>query len=287
MWKKISIFICAVVTAALAGIWINDSFPRTQRADPLVPQKALIKTNFFMPEVFYSGDRESEAIEDDQRVIAVLVPHHLIAGKEISKIFKLLQSKGYTEVFIIGPNHYVAGQANILTSDADFETPFGVQRGSQWIGYPRMAPELLEDEHSVMGLMPYVKFYLAAEAQPFIIKAKTSREELDALAHAIDRSLGDHAIAIFSIDFSHYLPKGIADKNDARTAAALLALDQGFVYNLDNDYLDSPPSLVVMFMLCRARGAKFKIIDHTNSADLIGQPKLMSTTSHFTGYCAI
>ncbi|MEK7084593.1 MAG: AmmeMemoRadiSam system protein B, partial [Patescibacteria group bacterium] len=220
----------------------------------------IIKTNadFFLEDIFFFGDRTADALREDGRIIAALVPHHLIAGTELATIFKLLQSKEYTRVFLIGPNHYDAGQANILTATLHVETPFGRETMNRWIPYPEIAPELLAHEHSIMGMMPYVSYYLNADTQPFILKAKTSPQEIGALAESIAAVMDEKTILIFSIDFSHYLPKDVAEKNDRVTAQALLAMDEDLVYDMSNDYVDSPPSLALMFQICLQQHARFK-----------------------------
>ncbi|MBI2444396.1 MAG: AmmeMemoRadiSam system protein B [Candidatus Magasanikbacteria bacterium] len=268
-----------IAIGVAAGIaWLNFSF--SAAGNPLV------KVDFFLPEPFYQGEAAAPTLSENQPIVAALVPHHLIAGTELATIFKLLRAKGYRRAFIIGPNHYNAGPANILTATVDGETPFGVQPGRRWIKYPELETRLIANEHSVMGMLPYVKHYLSAETQPFILKAKTSRAELESLAARLAEAADDKTIFIFSVDFSHYLPKAVAQKNDELTARALLALDEELVAPLNNDYTDSPASLILMFKICKQQGAWFKIIDHANSADLIGQPRLAQTTSYFTGYCA-
>lgn len=246
----------------------------------------VVETAFFLPETFVESDRSTNTPQEQSDITAVVVPHHLIAGEPLARIFKLLRTKGYTRVFIIGPNHYDQGHANILTATVDVDTSFGIQKGNRWINAPDIPLELLKNEHSIMGIMPYVAYYLDAQTQPLILKAKTANSELETLADQLAKESDSRTIIIFSVDFSHYLPREIAERNDQVTAKALLAMDEQVLYDMNNDYIDSPPSLVLMMKLCKKAGARFTIVDHTNSADLLGQPNLLSTTSHFTGYCA-
>ena len=148
-------------------------------------------------------------------------------------------------------------------------------------------PKVMTEEHSIAGLMPYISYYLP-EATVFsvIVRHKIPDEEVEAFAADILKIFDQDTVLIASVDFSHYLPMAVAERRDEYTKQILLDMQEHPLYTLNNDYMDSPGSIGLMFKICKSLGAKnFSITGHANSATIFKDPLVQSTTSYFTGYC--
>jgi AmmeMemoRadiSam system protein B len=250
--------------------------------------QATLPVNFFIPDRFWSGIEKAKDQKQTRHIYAALVPHHLLAGNLISEIFSKLQSQDIKTVILIGPNHYEVGNENLQANATSWSSPLGKVAGINLLpSLSRAKPEHMTNEHSIAGLIPYVTHYLPkSKVFSIIIKNKATDEELRILSDQIKSLWNDQTVLIASVDFSHYLPPEVADQKDNYTKPILLELNEQRVYNLSNDYMDSPTSLALLFKICRSHEVKnFSLINHANSAQLLSNPYLTSTTSYFTGLC--
>ena len=262
------------------ALWFGKKVPQ--------PKKDTLAVNFFEAERFWDGVKKNKPANPEPKVYAALVPHHLLSGELISGVFEKLKAQGVRKIILIGPNHYEKGAANLQQNSANWQTPFGVV-------YGRLLPTALlkataEDitkEHSVAGLMPYVAYYLPkAEVFSVIVKHNTKDNELEGLADALLKSWDKQTVLLASVDFSHYLPYEVAQGRDELTKQFLLELEEKPLYTLNNDYMDSPASVALMLKVCKKLSANnFSIVGHSNSAIILNNLSLQSTTSYFTGYC--
>lgn len=253
------------------------------------PKRPVLPVNFFLPERFWDGVNNAEKDSENKKIYAAVVPHHLLAGRLISNMFEKLKSQGVRNVIIVGPNHHETGAKNIQYNDTDWQSPLGIVKGlSIKTGYEQTEEKFMENEHSVSGLMPYVTEYLPnAKVFSLILKYNTSESELEELANSLSKLMDKDTVVIFSIDFSHYLPLEVAEKRDEYTKQVLLNMNEGSARKMNNDFVDSPASVITMFKLCKKLKAQLLTIeDHANSAVILNNRNLLSTTSYFTGSCA-
>lgn len=249
----------------------------------------LIPVDFFTPQFFWPGVAAAQKAPVHTDAIRVaLVPHHLVAGELISRIFESLRAQKVNHVIIISPNHYEAGTGSIQTSNHAWQTPFGRVPGMN-LGteFPEASRQIMKVEHGVSGLMPYIAYYLPqARVSSIILKYRTSDAQVARLAEELSPQLSQDTVLLASVDFSHYLPYPVAEARDQLTGRLLLELNESPLYNLNNDYLDSPPALALLIKVCRLTGSKsFLTTGHSNSAVILSDPYLQSTTSHFSGWC--
>jgi len=230
-------------------------------------------------------------VRDGRQLIGGIVPHHLLADSLISSFFTSISAAEPELVFIVGPNHKRAGSKKVITGHWDWQTPYGLleaddaaveslvegcQAGEDF--------DLLEVEHSVSSLVPYVKYYMPeARLVPVILHGNLGIEGSKDLALKISEAAGSRKwIIIGSIDFSHYLPPDAADKMDKITLEAIKSGDFKGISRMDNDNLDSPPSLMTTLEIMRNKGEyEMKVTGHSNSAEVSGIYS-ESTTSYFT-----
>lgn len=234
--------------------------------------------------------KNNPIIFPDCRIVSSVVPHHLLAGFMPARLFSDLESKGVGTIILIGPNHWEKG-GKILTSDAIWKTAFGNIYPDMEIitelnqkGLVRIENEIMQGEHSTTGLFPLMEYYLPnAKIVPIILSAKNSQAEIEKLSMALEKYLKDEKnVLVASVDFSHYLNQMDAEKKDEETLELIQKLDYQNLYGLNNDYLDSP-SAMAMFILATKRNGdgEVKIIEHANSADILGG-NITSTTSYYS-----
>lgn len=224
-------------------------------------------------------------------IVAGVVPHHLLAADLIADFYRHLASTSAGTVVIIGPNHFNAGEAPVITADADWETPFGVLPvdrellqaiRSAWLGIA-LDNEALRGEHAITAHAAFIKkTWPRAQVLPLILRHDMAAQETDMLAATLN-ALGKERdlLLIASVDFSHYQDSDTAIANDKQSIQALAAGDLGAIDELD---LDSPPSIRTLMTYAAARPADFVLLRNSNSALLAGRPEIESTTSYVTGY---
>lgn len=250
-------------------------------------KKTVLPVNFFLPESFYAGQGKGYS-KPAGHIYAALVPHHLVAGEIISGVFESLQSQRPKKIIIISPNHYEVGDSNIQGSSTNWQTPFGVVEGQELVPELDTAlPATMVNEHGTAGLLPYVGYYIPkAKVFSVIVKYRTPDRQLEELAEKISKLIDNDTVVITSVDFSHYLPLPVAEQRDQLTKRLLLELSEKPLYTLNNDYLDSPSALSLMMKVCKKMGVNnFSITGHSNSATILNNPYMPSTTSHFAGAC--
>ena len=247
-----------------------------------------LPVEFFIPERFWSGAGEAKLVKAQGRVVAALVPHHLVAGKLISEIFLQLQAQGVEKIILVGPNHYEKGANNVQYNSTNWQTDLGLVTGGKLFGnLPDTRPEVMVKEHSIAGLLPYLAHYVpSAQVFSIILKHNTKNQEVESLANTIVDAWDKGTVLVSSVDFSHYLPLEVAEQRDEYTRQVLLNMNENALYPLNNDYMDSPASVALLMKFCKKLGSKaFTIQNHANSAEVLSNPYLNSTTSYFTGYC--
>lgn len=230
------------------------------------------------------------------RIRGGIVPHHLLAADMIAGFFKAISVQKPELVVIIGPNHKRLGNGPINTSECDWNTPFGVLKTDNDIvgtltkgGYALSNPGLMEEEHSISALIPYVKYFMPdVRVVPLLLNGNLGLEESEKLGDKIIKAAGDrNFIMISSIDFSHYLSSEKADKMDVITWEAIENRDLQKINRMTNDNLDSPPSMITLLTAMEKTGAvRLQLLEHSNSAKITGQSP-ENTTSYFTILFAI
>jgi len=178
-----------------------------------------------------------------------IIPHHLLASQFVIDLGNKLSKQNPKRIFIIGPKH------DEYSKEEDH---------SCW------APR--EELKKILPNTEYICITLN-----FLPKQK----EIDNLISKLisDKKIGDVYIA--SVDFSHYLNIKKASVNDLKTQKLLENNDINSLLKLNNDYLDSPRSIEVLWKVINVNELNMKIINHLNSAQIMDRFDLPSTTSYF------
>ncbi len=257
-----------------------------------VDSPEYIKCNFYNEKEFKRSVLDAKPTSPSGiKIKGGIVPHHLLACSLISEFFSSLSASKPDYVVVIAPNHNGIGKKEIITGSRGWATPFGVLSGDSELSKSLLDGfnseenyQVLENDHSISGLVPYIKYYIPdSRIIPIMLKGSLSFEDCKDLAQKIQLTMeGKKYVIVASIDFSHYLTLEKADKMDEITLKAIQTRDFESIRNMGNDNLDSPPTLLTFLKTMQQFGAdKFNVTAHSNS-DRIGGVKTDSTTSYFT-----
>ncbi|MEW8979081.1 MAG: AmmeMemoRadiSam system protein B [Symbiobacterium sp.] len=246
---------------------------------------------FFNPNLFYHGleAARSSATGVAEPLAGGLVPHHDLAAELLSGFFLRLEAEPPEVIFLVGPNHEAAG-GPVITGRRAWQTDFGLVEVDREAvdalvaaGLAAVNDEVLEQEHAMGTLMPYIKFHApAARVVPLILPPGLTRPELERLSGALAAELGPGRILVASVDFSHYLTPDEAEARDKETLATIMAGDLERLLRMGPDHLDSPGSVAVLLTAMATVGADGpRVLGHTNSG-IILQDDQIETTSYFT-----
>jgi AmmeMemoRadiSam system protein B len=283
-----------VPAALLAASFFNagDGGSPDAEAPPVEKHPAL----FYNERDFVDSLRAADAIAQPQgRVAGGIIPHHLLAGHLIDAFFRGLATDPPATVVLIGPNHDKDGSARVLTSRLSWDTPYGAVEPDLGLidslvtaGLVSVQDPVLTTEHSVAGIMPAVQYYLPdARVVPLILSGDVAPVEAQRLAGALAERADGDTVFVAAVDFSHYLVASEAARRDTFTLQALHTNDASVLFTLNDQYLDSPPSIAVLIETMRALGAGgFVLLEHTNSGELLND-LLVPTTSYFMGYYSL
>lgn len=231
-----------------------------------------------------------EGNDERQKVIrGAVIPHHILAGELIGDLFSKLKKQNPPIVFIIGPNHYESGNCQLLSSYSQWQTPGGLVKSEGGIinllekeKMIRTDDAILENEHSIAALLPYLKNYLPdARVVPLIASRRMNPESVKKVSDFISPYLEQGAVVIGSVDFSHYLNMEMAQINDNKTLEAIKEKNYNRLFSFTSNNLDSPASLsVVLMSMENIKVQNMEVLFHTNSEEIIGSNQA-STTSYF------
>ncbi|HEY3314080.1 MAG TPA: AmmeMemoRadiSam system protein B [Bacillota bacterium] len=230
------------------------------------------------------------------RPVAAVVPHHLIGARLIAGLLAYLADEPPTTLVIVGPDHRNAGPpVGVGTADWQVGGGEGTVVGTVAVDQALVgrllrerigveANEVQAGEHSLGNMLPFVRRYLPeTRVVTLSLRGDLAREQAIGLGRFLRSWKADGQLFVLaSIDFSHYLDRGQADRCDALTLTALRRGDWDRLFTLGPNYLDSPAALAVAFAFAGSLDQpKPLVVEHLNSATVLGQPALRETTSYF------
>ena len=228
----------------------------------------------------------------DYPIRGLIVPHHLTASQTIAAGTRMLRGQNVRRIVLLSPDHFHACPALLCTTKGTFRMPVNVVKTDnsgvdELLTHADTAlqPELFGQEHGIFAVLPFLEHDLpGVPVVPVTLntdfKWKAKKELIwKAIAPLID----DGTVLVVSSDFSHYLPLKKSDQMDEATAQALFAKDIDGIMNLKNsDQSDCPGCLWVLARIADVFDFyNPSVIRHTNSARILKEPDVQSTTSHF------
>lgn len=246
---------------------------------------------FFDQQLFDYGVRNIEENRKmNDKVKGVIIPHHLLASYIINDTLQEILRPEIKKIIIIGPDHWEKSSRAISISNYDWETPFGnVVSDKDSVSflsgadYINIESNVFKNEHSIGGILPFISYYSSnVEIIPLVVSQKITEEEINNVVGKLYKLSQDDSVAIVaSVDFSHYLKSFEAERNDKVSLQAIEDRNYGKLLSFNNDYVDSPQSLVIFLKtLDRLGVGNLKVLHNTNSGKLIGE-NLSETTSYF------
>ncbi len=219
--------------------------------------------------------------------ICVVSPH---AGYEYSgktAAFAINSLRPAKTFIILGPNHNITGSEFSIMGSGEWETPMGRIGIDQELAKELKRCEVIRDddsahmqEHSIEVQLPFLqhRFKNPKFVPISIANMDYSDEFLRKCA-----SLGEHIAktiegrktnVIASSDFSHYLPKEVAEDKDEKAVERIERLDpKGFFRTLEEinaSVCGYGPIAVLMYVAKSLGLKKAEVINHTNSGDSTG-----------------
>ena len=209
-------------------------------------------------ESFFDNKRE---ISNINTIKGAIVPHHLTAGYMPATLFDYLKNQNPSTIVLVGPNHFNRGNSNIITSDLDWKTPFGiVEADHNTIREIRAQKSVVVDEavmkeeHSIYSLISFISKSLPnTQIVPLILKNNIKTIEMDELVAILEQELPKDAVVVSSIDFSHYQPAQVSAFHDELSKSVIKDFDYSRLSKLE---IDSTPSLYVLLKLMEKFGTQ-------------------------------
>lgn len=243
----------------------------------------------------YQGIFDAQELSDRGKtpeIPVLIVPHHLTAAVTIAAGIDALVPQHPTSILLLSPDHFSACTTILCTGEVRYVTPLGETtpdpdvlhrlRSSSLVSEH---PALFQREHGVKAVVPFlVRALPSARVTPLVVSIRPQWQSYQQdILDLVRASLKSDTVLVISSDFSHYLPLVESDTADERTAQALFARDfQGIADLHNSDQSDCPACLWVAAKIADERGAyNPSVLLHTNSARLLDDPSIVSTTSHF------
>ncbi len=290
--KKYSLFVFVFLIIGTTVFYLRKPVGETSKPSPEF-------TSYIHPSLFFDQKLFDEGMvyvkNNPPKLSSIapihggVIPHHVVAGYLISDFFERVKNQEIKTIVLIGPNHKEVGNGKVLSSLGAWETPFGkVETHGELIqklaneDILQLNDEVLTQEHSVGGIMPYIKQYLPnTKVVPIILSGKLTAAETETLADTILQEANENTLIIASVDFSHYLSNREAQKKDGEMKKIMENFEITKVHKLNNDYLDSPPSIALMLHIIEKKyDKKFEILNNSNSGQLLRDDNIQ-TTSYF------
>lgn len=224
----------------------------------------------------------------NEKLSGAVIPHHDTAGTMIADLFINASQQGIEHIIIVGSNHQDLGPSNILTTQLSWETAFGIVENNSELTNKIIEEKVavdnksFEKEQSIYVLMPFIKSFLPnAKVSSIILKKSTTQDEEQNIANLLAPLLNDKTLLVASVDFSHYLPRPVAEQKDAETLDLIMKKDLRNLYKLNSDHLDSPSSISVLLQAMQKIGKDtIKVSEHSNS-DKIQNINSGNTTGYY------
>lgn len=141
----------------------------------------------------------------------------------------------------------------------------------------------MDREHSINGLIPYIKFYLPdVRVVPIILRRDVNEYEAKKIAVELNNLMDADSVLVASVDFSHYLDANAAVKKNSETLEVINTRNYKQLFQMNDDNLDSPPTLAVLLAWTELRGLELgRVLFNTNSG-ILKNSKYTETTSYLS-----
>ncbi|HQM16190.1 MAG TPA: AmmeMemoRadiSam system protein B [Candidatus Woesebacteria bacterium] len=244
---------------------------------------------FFEDELFFEGVRlvKQNSLQVQPHIMGGIVPHHLVASQLIADFFYRLTNQKPKTIIILGPNHLERGEKPVLSSIYNWKTSFGVVEPQRNIIVQLRDKKVINidentvsSDHSITSLMPFLEYYLPdTKVVPLLISGLMDQSQINKLANHLAKVVNEDVVLIAAVDFSHNLIGDQARQKDQITYHLMMTRQYDQLRNLNNQYLDSPSSIIALLKTMELVGAtQSDLIYNTNSGEISGDHSVGSTS---------
>jgi hypothetical protein len=235
--------------------------------------------------------RNFEVKEVQGSIQGCILPHHLTASEMIHQVFQNAAGNKYETVVLIGPDHESIQKGKVFTTLEDWQTPMGILETDEEItakllsnSFVAESDEKLTLEHSISGIIPFVKYYFGdVKVVTLALTRQIKLEDLEILTDRLCESIdSEKTLFIASVDFSHYLDLENADRMDLISMDAIENRNIDKIMSFTNDNLDSPVSIAAILQLMNKLNADNTCLLNHSNTELITKTKMKETTSYLT-----
>jgi AmmeMemoRadiSam system protein B len=218
---------------------------------------------------------------------AVISPHagYVYSGRTAAHAVASLKPSG--KFIIMGPNHNSMGNRFSIMAEGEWIMPLGPVRIDSGIAKDLLKCDLISEdalahvrEHSVEVQLPLLQHrFIRFEFVPLCVQNLEYSEgflgECRKIGESVASAMKKHdARLIASSDFSHYLPKEVAEKKDSMAIEMIKKGDvSGFFRVLeknDASVCGFGPIAILMSAAKKLGLNKCEVINHTTSGDVTG-----------------
>ncbi len=241
------------------------------------------------------GKAKIDSNQSPPPIEAAILPHHTDIGPHIDEYWAEIAQNSKPEVIVIvSPAHVDQGSETIQITKGEWETPFGlVKTDDALINQLRkhtsvsLEPSSFENEHGIGVHTPYIAHYFPDV--PIVPVIAQSRAGMTKAAEFIQTMLRSEKkiLLIASIDFSHYLPAEISDRNDEETRRIIANSDLDRIDQMGPDFLDSSFALETYLLWKSFTGCRSQERWHNHNSRLFPGIRPEEGTSYFVYTCSI
>lgn len=223
-----------------------------------------------------------------------IVPHHLVAKDLIHEVFQNISDNSnnrYDTVVLLGPDHESKAEGQVFSTNKNYDTPYGELKSNLKIinalaenDCVTLNDEKMTLEHSTSSIVPFVKYYFKdSSVVTLAISKQTKPKKIkEILNNILENSEDDRLLFVASVDFSHYLTLNEANEMDIVSMDLIENRNVEKIMTLNNDYMDSPISIVTMlYAMDKLEALNILRVNHSNM-DLILKNHSLETTSYLT-----
>jgi AmmeMemoRadiSam system protein B len=257
--------------AAVAGTWYPESaHTLTEEIESYLARADL--------------ERQPEP-SPEAELLALIAPHAgiLYSGPVAAHAYRLLRSRPYDVVIIVGPSHYVGFSGASIWPRGSFDTPLGLMRIDEELASAMLArcpeirdrPDAHRREHSVEMQLPFLGVIAPGVKIVPIVMGHQTRETVFAVGDCIGHaSAGRRALLVASSDLSHFFNAATAAALDHEVAADVSALDdEALMARLEErrDHACGGGPIVAVMRAAKVRGATAsRVLTYADSGDVSG-----------------
>ncbi len=217
---------------------------------------------------------------------AIIVPHHNIVRAQRQEFFQLIaKQRPYLKtIFILSPDHFSANQRQIIYADKTWQLAqqpvFFAQTQADFLAaHYKKDNAVMGRDHGIYNLLAEINSnWPQAKIVPLLLGQQLEFKDLEGLISYLNQQCQRDCLVIASVDFSHYLPRSMADIHDLETFAKLSKHQLSDDHNLE---VDSPQSLYVVDQYIQASKSSWQFYLHTNASYQQGGRDTESTSHIF------